>query len=70
MEAPRCGRRRGHRGLEGFGLVKALLPGLPPELVEVLGLLQIEGLADAIRRVLHQGAEHGFGAGEETELPR
>jgi hypothetical protein len=69
MGAPRaansCG---GHRGLEGFGVVEALLPGLASKLVEVLGRLEVVGLADAVRRILHEGAVHGLGAGEESEL--
>src|SRR5215203_3707964 len=58
----------GHGGLEGFGLVQALLPGQAAVLVEVLCELQVEGLADAVWRVLHQGAVHGLGPGEESEL--
>jgi hypothetical protein len=58
----------GHGGLEGFGLGQTLLPGQAAVLVEILGELQVEGLADAVWRVLHQGAVHGFGAGEESEL--
>jgi hypothetical protein len=64
-----CSRRGNHRRLERFGLVQALLPGLAPEFVEVLGRFEVEGLADAVWRRLHQGTGHGFGAGKKAELP-
>jgi hypothetical protein len=39
-----------------------------PGLVEVFGDFEVEGLADAVRRVVDEGAVHGFGAGEDAEL--
>src|SRR5215218_9307939 len=69
MRAPHPPCRSGNCGLEGFGLVQALLPGLAPEPVEILGGFKVEGLADAVRRMLDQRTVHGLGASEEGELP-
>jgi hypothetical protein len=58
----------GDGGFEGLGFGETLFPGLAPAFVEVLGDFEVEGLADAVWGVLHEGAEHGLGSREETEL--
>jgi hypothetical protein len=58
-----------HGFFEGFGLVEAFLPGLAAAgLVEVFGGFEVVGLAGAVGGVVHQGAVHGGGVGEEAEL--
>ena len=53
---------------EGFGFFEAFLPGLAAGVVEVFGGFEVVGLAGAVWGVVHQGAVHGGGVGEETEL--
>src|SRR5262249_35630747 len=55
-------------GLEGFGFGEALLPGGSAAAVEVFGDFEVEGLADAVRRGVDQGTQHGLGVGGEAEL--
>jgi len=44
------------------------LPGLAAVVIQGLGGFEVVGLADAIWGVLHEGAVHGLGSGEDAEL--